>query len=379
MAIITMMALASCGGSSYDGGGSKNPQGSASLAGGSSVPYNMSSRFVKIVASDNVAWTATVEADWAYFKTQTQTITGKGTESITLYFGWNEAKEVRATKVTVAFSGANTVELDLAQSASTETPTNPIVKNWRELPEMPTNPNYSYHTAIATLDNNSRVRNYTMCYDLENRMARWVAYPLHTLYTGSTSRSDEWHYDPNIDQNKQVNLQRSYSGSYDRGHQIASADRNGNYNMNYQTFTFSNSTPQMSNFNQQIWANLEANVRKVMCSDTLYVVTGADIDPSATKLYTPSDTFGTPMPKGYFKALLRTEKGNTGGAVSDANAIAIGIYMEHKSYSNQKVTTTYAMSISDLEAKTGITFFKGLSTTVKNSYQPDKWGNLFDK
>ena len=57
--------------------------------------------------------------------------------------------------------------------------------------------------------------------------------------------------------------------------------------MQAQTFYFSNMTPQNYSLNQNPWAALEKMARdNWMCSDTLYVVTGA--------YWNPGSTFATP-------------------------------------------------------------------------------------
>ena len=57
-------------------------------------------------------------------------------------------------------------------------------------------------------------------------VAHWVAYPLHSVYRGSIDRTDDFQYDPKVDYPWQPNLAAgSYRGSYDRGHQLPSADR----------------------------------------------------------------------------------------------------------------------------------------------------------
>ena len=49
----------------------------------------------------------------------------------------------------------------------------------------------------------------------------WVAYPLESKHMGSLSRPNDWDYNPEIDEQYQVNLNSSYAGStYSRGHLI---------------------------------------------------------------------------------------------------------------------------------------------------------------
>ena len=176
------------------------------------------------------------------------------------------------------------------------------------------------------------VRNYSLCFDKKLRVAHWVAYPLHASYIGSLDRSEAWAPDPKIPQQCQPALWLGgyQNGNvYNRGHQIPSNDRTTVEEMNKQTFYASNMTPQRGQFNQNMWAALEAKVRSYVCPDTLYVVTGcyfANLDEST------KDKAGNvcPVPTNYFKVLLRTRDGATGKRIADCKASelkAIGFWV----------------------------------------------------
>lgn len=160
----------------------------------------------------------------------------------------------------------------------------PAFGAWVELPERKENANYQYVTHYGPLSNNKTVRNYSICFDKTKKAALWVAYPIHNAYlTGSGKRTDAWAFDPIIPIAYQANcIDKSYRGSYDRGHQLPSADRLATNELNAQTFYMSNMTPQLNRLNQDMWANLENKVRNNKCSDTLYVVTGVYFDSNAT-------------------------------------------------------------------------------------------------
>lgn len=225
---------------------------------------------------------------------------------------------------------------------------------WMELPEIKDAANYHIHTAPI---NEVNYRNYSFVYDPENLVAPWVAYPLCDLYTKNTvKRSDNWVIDPFVPVQADVTAGGSYqfsSKGYDRGHQIASADRLASSVMNQQTFYYTNVTPQLANFNQNIWEKLEEQVREWSKSsngtDTLYVVTGCVVSSTSGKV---SDHNGkmVAIPDAYYKALLRVSKGEYLGT---------GFYMEHKSYSDKKFEN-YGCSLNELEEKTGLKFFANL-------------------
>ncbi len=259
---------------------------------------------------------------------------------------------------------------------------------WPELPVCTEHTNYHYVTHYCNVRNEQtgtsfRGRNYTMCFDATKRGAWWVAYPLHKVHLGSGRPDpDPWAYDPELSATWQANLSRgSYVGDYDRGHQIPNADRNADLTaggMCYQTFYASNSTPQASNLNQQGWARLEAKVRDWVCSDTLYVVTGAYWNPDNTK--TTIDKVGNtcPIPDSYFKVLVRTTAGNirqTGDLLGDYKAEqlkSIGFWVANAG--GQGEAKSWVKSVAEIEKQTGFTFFPTLPESVKQQKDAAAWG-----
>jgi endonuclease G len=146
--------------------------------------------------------------------------------------------------------------------------------------------------------------------------------------------------------------------------------------MNKQTFYFSNMTPQLDRLNQDMWAQLETKVRNNKCSDTLYVVTGAYFGSGAG---TTTDGAGNtvPIPTHYYKVLLRTKSGNSGKAIQNCTAdelISIGFWVEQKSYGNIAPPTSICTTVSDIEKKTGFTFFPKVADSVKQQNNPTQWG-----
>ena len=132
-----------------------------------------------------------------------------------------------------------------------------------------------YVTTYMEQDGQS-LRSFTLRYDPDRRISLWVAYPLNAGLIGTGSRGDGWAPDPGLPESIQPVLYKGfrYGSGYDRGHQIPSADRL-DAKANAQTFTFTNATPQLHDFNGGIWAELEKVVRTwAKRSDTLYVVTG---------------------------------------------------------------------------------------------------------
>lgn len=217
-------------------------------------------------------------------------------------------------------------------------------------------------------------RNYTMYYSYDKYAAMWVAYPLCKAHT-SGSEGSSWKYNPNIAQKYQVDIvSHSYgssynAGTYARGHQIPNGSRKNNSTMNAQTYYATNQTPQIQNgFNGSIWSAMENAVRAAIPgTDTLYVVTGPvyqTVGGNETIKYLTGasgvNPASLPVPNYYFKAVLKVKR--SGNAVT--SAIACGFWMEHKTYSNSDYAR-YAVSIDEIEAKTGLDLFVNLPDDIE--------------
>jgi len=199
-------------------------------------------------------------------------------------------------------------------------------------------------------------QSYAMEYDTAQRHPLWVAYKFYSDYNEKkVKRSDAWAFDPIIPQEFQ-SLKKSngkwetYPG-YDRGHLCASEDRVFNLDANKETFYFTNMSPQIGCFNQQIWKNLEEKVRKwaqASDCDTLYVVTGGAINSGVETLGVLVTRNNVTIPKYYFKALVKRQGDTFDG---------IAFWLENRCYKPNKITHEYSMTIRELEEKTGINFF----------------------
>jgi endonuclease G len=196
---------------------------------------------------------------------------------------------------------------------------------------------------------------YAMEYDTAQRHSVWVAYKFYDDYNKKNcNRSDAWNFDPIIPKEYQSLNSKSqtyfYAG-YDRGHLCASEDRVFSLDANKETFYYSNMSPQLSWFNQNIWLSLENLVRdwaQASDCDTLYVVTGGAINPGVETFGKLIDRNNVTIPKYYFKALVKRQGDTFDG---------IAFLLENKKYDSKKITHEYSMTIRELEELTNINFF----------------------
>ncbi|MBR4055272.1 MAG: DNA/RNA non-specific endonuclease [Rikenellaceae bacterium] len=369
--------------------GEKNPVApdancKAKFSVGENVEWNTASQFVVITAPATQKWTARVADDWAWFDYEdyhyyTQ---GQGNGSVALYIASNGESKSRSTTVEVEFEGTITVTLKLTQGAFVQAEAPEIdyeQTSWAEMPLVKENDGNLYVTHM-TKASGKTMRNYSMCYDPDVKAALWIAYPLHDCYTRkAVDRTDAWGYDPLIPAKYQVNMEKGMSNGYDRGHQVASADRLASYDMNSQTFYYTNMTAQVgAGMNQDIWNNLENMIRnEYICRDTLYVVTGCVMtteDDTQVKWVDNRNGGKVAVPKAYFKVLLRTKSGNTGKAVDNSNATTIGFWYENRRYSYSTPRVSDVKSVDEIERLTGFTFFPQISDEIKETKDLARWG-----
>lgn len=230
--------------------------------------------------------------------------------------------------------------------------------------------------------------NYSVAYVPSLHHSRWVAFRFDNAMKGrSVSRKDysirpQYPQDPLCPSTTKGDA--SFNG-YDHGHLCASADRLCSRMANDQTFYMSNMSPQLASFNQDYWTKYEGFVQNLgrncgtvsgtntSFADTLFVVKGGTI--ASTKETTKVEDYRMPVPDHYFMALL---------SVKNGKYAAIAFWMEHRQYDlslikNDKAElAAHAISIDDLEKRTGIDFFCNLPGAVEKAVEasciPTAWG-----
>lgn len=332
----------------------------------SEVSSAAGSQFISVICSG--AWQLSLVSDegevsWARLSV-TEGVDDKS--NIVFSYDKNESEHPRELRIVLTYS-SKWIDCTFVQlSSKADVPTTPDTpspngmdlskKLWLELPALD-NPNLGYYTHSFSMGGKS-YRNYSFGWSQKDRVALWVAYPLCKDYTnGSVGRTEKWALDPLLGNNSSAPF-GGYCGSYARGHQLPSADRQCSYDANAQTFYGTNMTPQLNAHNEGIWAALEGMVRTWSDSaDTLYVVTGVVVSPSSPK---EEDSYGNnvTVPDAYFKAVLKYSKSSTLGMWN-----AAAFYLEHRSYSGG-IQKSHSMSIDKLEEKTGIDFFANLPAKV---------------
>lgn len=259
-----------------------------------------------------------------------------------------------------------------------------LVSGWAELPETIEKSGdyyYTWHITDVKYANGNKARNYTVCYSKDKMCAMWVAAPMHDFYeVKNSSRTDDYATDPNIDF-----TQPGKWDGYTRGHLLGSSERLVSRKANQQVFYYSNIAPQYGqpyfNTGGGAWNTLEDYTQQQWAgaADTTYQVIGCYWDPAKSV----KKVNGTTIPTHYYKVLLRT-KNHVNKAVWQCSADelqCVAFMIEHKTYDKSEVPnkSTYvskgiAMSVADLEKKTGFVYFGNVPNAPKNTFNASDWG-----
>ena len=232
--------------------------------------------------------------------------------------------------------------------------------------------------------------NFCVEWDCNRKAQRWTAYrwDIDNTVDNNIGRTEAWAEDTEIPSQYRSTLSNHSSNGYDRGHMIASEDRQCSVSANSQTFLLSNMHPQYNKFNGKsnnvsyVWLNLEQRLQNMYkawnktynSGDTIYVVKGGTI--ANGQIIETKKTL--PVPKYFFVALLY-KKANVN--IGYKGYRAIGYWIEHTNGTNTangSALNNYCVSIDELELKTGIDFFCNLPDDIENNVErtcsPAQWG-----
>ena len=187
---------------------------------------------------------------------------------------------------------------------------------------------------------------YTLGYNEASEQASWVGYELtrEQLNRPRVQRKDWYDEDPEV--LTQSAHHRDYSRSgYTRGHLIPAADRGYDRKLMDETFYMSNISPQLRGFNGGVWRDLEEHVRDwARRHRTLYIFTGPVLHQLDGN--TIGKTSEVEVPEMFYKVVWAPGVGS------------IGFLMPNET--STRPLMDFAVSVDDVEAKTGIDFFKDM-------------------
>ncbi|MBR6286637.1 MAG: DNA/RNA non-specific endonuclease [Bacteroidaceae bacterium] len=237
--------------------------------------------------------------------------------------------------------------------------------NRMEFPALKDSPSSMvlFHTTGDKFD--SLGVNYCTEWDTCLMSQRWSCYQLHTGYSvlgvnRYDTKSNGYPFDPAL-KTGETYLGRDYfyGSGFDHGHICPSASRTYSETANYQTFYLTNMQPQYNNFNAHIWADLENQIRRWATAKgvvNMFICKGGTIDSEDDIMMRISGKLI--VPRYFFAALL---------VQNSLGYKAIGFWFEHKNVNESGTPLrTYAVSVDELEKRTGIDFFCNLPDNVEN-------------
>ena len=225
---------------------------------------------------------------------------------------------------------------------------------------------------------------YSVEWDNAKVANRWTCYQLHEGNTlSATDRNDDFKADPDVFNS--ATLADYRNSGFSRGHLCPSADRQCTVEQNKQTFYLTNMQPQWQKHNGGLWKNLEDLVRNFATDDsktnahcdTLYIVKAATITDKVTINDVEEDGIyadrcignkGAPgliVPKYFYMALLHYNK-----ATDTYHAIAFWTLHQDANDTNKNYGD-YAITIDELEKRTGIDFFCNLPDEVEKAVEAE--------
>ena len=399
MLLVTMLVMlvlfAGCG--DKDDGGDK--ESLATLV-AETVSSSTTTNKISTQGPSGITFEATIvsqggDAEWCSFDLNKQVSSAGGNvgDPAYLYLDKNNSDDDRTARIDVTYTNGYSTSLTLTQRAAGFIDYD---RSWGEQPEYRSDDAYIYKTYYATFVSNQffpggKLRNYSVCYDVDRHISHWVAYPIFkkVYETPVLSRVNDFNYDPNDQLPVIPTRDQQYIGTggngrgygawgYDRGHMLPQASRYNNYEPNRMTYYGTNMMPQNSTLNQNIWASLEGKVRGwggLQTYDTLYVVTGAAFKSTKT-----IDNANGPIavPSHCWKVLLR-QRGNQNRQISQFKADelkAIGFVFTNDDAGAATSIESAVRSVKEIEELTGFKFFRNLDPAVADAVKSQK--NLAD-
>jgi endonuclease G len=179
--------------------------------------------------------------------------------------------------------------------------------------------------------------------------------------------------DPELDRgaraepNDYQGLWKKDRSGYDRGHQAPDATlRVFGLEAQQETYSLANVTPQHSQINQSIWADVEAWIRRwSSVSEPVWVVTGPVFLPRRDTLWVGRDRVA--VPHAYFAVLNR-------GPGPDVLCFLIANQTEAPWYSSLQ---RFLVSVDSVERLTGLDFLAELPDSVENRLESARPNRLW--
>ena len=213
----------------------------------------------------------------------------------------------------------------------------------------------------------------SLAYCESHEQARWVAHiVLPDVMSGTVFRSNDFRPDPDVPTGSAVEADYllkflqpdstwKYDGfGFDRGHLAPSADFRWSQKALSESYFYSNMSPQRAELNREAWGNLEDKIRGYLYRNTetqIYVITGPILEADLPVIERGVNKVS--IPKSYWKVAMDLQ-----------NQRAIGFVLPNRAIPEPLVS--FAVSIDQVEALTGLNFFPNLPDEIETRLESQK-------
>ncbi len=213
---------------------------------------------------------------------------------------------------------------------------------------------------------------YVLEHSATDRIPLWVCEGLTpTQLNGNASRKDAFAADTALKPGRRAEMRDYTKSGYDRGHMAPAGDQTVDANLKKETFFLSNMSPQIPEFNRQIWEALEVQVRHwALDNDSTFVITGGifydpkDDDPATadgTIEYYIIGKDAVAVPTHFFKIVIAKH--------NDGEWRSIAFVEENRKYKRPFDFSRYVVSIDWIEEHSGLDFMPDLSTAQETKLE----------
>jgi len=203
---------------------------------------------------------------------------------------------------------------------------------------------------------------FSLSYNEDNEQANWVAYELTDIeLIKKVKRSNNFSSDPHVTSGSAENNDYRRSG-YSRGHLAPAGDMTWSKQAMDESFYFSNISPQTQEFNNGLWKDLEEDIRRwAKKYKSVQIVTG----PIFTEGMETIGNSQVSVPLYFFKSVMVYWEGSY-------RPLAFIIPQN----SNARKYTDHAVSIDEIERKTGLNLFYQLQDSLEAELESKVFKNF---
>lgn len=199
-------------------------------------------------------------------------------------------------------------------------------------------------------------KGYVVSFNADTKLPNWVAYELTDVEANGTCKRDGRFYtDPDV-KGAQANYEDYRNTGWDKGHIAPAGDMKWDEQAMYESCYYTNVCPQNHNLNGGVWRSLEERCRYyAQRYGYVYIAAGPVVGDAKNGVIGYNEVV---IPDAFYKVLL---------VYIDGQYEGIGFYFEN--VAGHRPLTTYAMTIDEIEAITGIDFFFALPDKIEDDVE----------